>query len=79
MLQLHFLSLIQVSSQASECSLGGVYGGRRPWAELVPRDLWDAPGLRLGYLVRIEAVATKPDVWDFLWQKLRRSTVKMIT
>lgn len=46
----------------SRVRFGGVYGGRRPWAELLPWVLWDASG----YLVSFEAMPTEPDVRDFL-------------
>ena len=48
---------------------GGVYGGWRPWAELLPWVLWGTPLALAGtsYLVRFEAMPTEPDVRDFLW------------
>lgn len=53
------------SSVLNTARFGGVYEGRRPWADLLPGVLWDdVAGPGTSYLVRFGAVPTGPDVRD---------------
>lgn len=57
------------SHMGSRVTFGGVYGGRRPWAELLllgPLGRLSLAGPT--YLVSFGAMPTEPDVRDFLWQ-----------
>lgn len=55
---------IKSSEQSSHrVRVGGVYGGRRAWAEVLP---WVLCLARMTYLGATEAIPTEPDVRGFL-------------
>lgn len=56
------------SHMSSRVRLGGVYGGRRAWAELLPVGPLGRLWLWLGQVIWLdfEAMPTEPDVRDFL-------------